>query len=339
MAVKYPSSESRFVGEVLLSTVLVTGGAGYIGAEVVNRLISYGLDVVVIDNLSTGDARRLSSKAHLFECDISDGKVLSEIFGRFQITTVFHFAAFKQARESNHFPDKYWRNNVLELIGFLEEIKKYPVKSFILSSSCSVYGQGGHVTSDSPLDPISTYGVTKAVSEKIVGQYSKQFSWSFIALRYFNVIGASSGAYAGDYYSQCLLPSLFRTVTRGEVFTINGDDFVTADGTAVRDYIDVRDLANAHITAMNMAMDGFSGPINVSTGGPTSVQSILSTFTELVGVKVSTVVGARQLADPGEIWGSPSSELTSAGWAATHSLSESILSQWQSFSLYHEQSE
>ncbi len=317
-----------------MSTVLVTGGAGYIGAEVSRRLLQQGNQVIIIDNLSTGDSRRIPEGATFFNIDISEKEIVAEIFQNNEIESVFHFAAYKQARESNLNPAKYWENNVLKFIKFMGIASQTSCKNFILSSSCSVYGNGGVVTTKTPLAPVSTYGRTKQVSEEIAVDYAGA-NMNVVALRYFNVIGSSEQAFGGDYSSSCILPSLFRKVRNFEPFEINGLDFPTEDGTAVRDYVDVRDLARAHLYALKLSAGGFSGPLNVSTGKPVSVLQILESFRNISREKMELIERGRNFADPAEIWGEPSIELTESGWAPEYQLDDSVSSQWKSFQLYY----
>ena len=317
-----------------LGNILVTGGAGYIGSEVAARLIDRGDNVIIVDNLSTGDVRRVPASAIFFKADFCDFEVISKIFTDFRISSILHFAALKQARESAHYPELYWRNNVQDLVRFLDIVKGYEFQNLILSSSCSVYGNSGIVNSTTPLKPVSPYGWTKLVSEQVCADFAAKFSWNFVALRYFNVIGASSRPFAGDYSSNCLLPTLFRRHIAEEDFLILGRDFPTPDGTAIRDYIDVRDVAGAHITALEMSESGFFGTLNVSSGKPSSVAEILEKFSEVSTEMLRISIGEVNLADPAEVWGEPSLELLSAGWTAKMRIEDTILDHWNSFQRY-----
>jgi UDP-glucose 4-epimerase len=317
-----------------LSKVLVTGGAGYIAAEVSRLLLEQGNQVVIIDDLSTGDIRRVPDGALFNHIDISEKDKVARIFQENEIESIFHFAAYKQARESNLQPLKYWENNVSKFIAFMDVACQFSFQNFILSSSCSVYGNAGVVTEDSPLAPVSVYGRTKKVSEEIAYDFAKG-KFNSVALRYFNVIGASEKPFGGDFTSSCILPSLFRKVNSGEVFEIIGQNYPTPDGTAVRDYIDVRDLARGHLSALDLARNGFSGQLNLSTGNPVSVMQILDTFRSVSSQPVQVLKKDGNAADPAEIWGKPSTELTDSGWSPMYSLGESVLSHWESFQRYY----
>ena len=319
-----------------MSSILVTGGAGYIGSEVVRQLISQNHSVVVVDDLSTGDARRLAPEVTFFQYQIGDHSRIEEIFQKHEIEIIFHFAAFKQARESNNDPSKYWLNNVSHLISLLNTASKFNVKQFILSSSCSVYGNSGKVDEQSELKPVSVYGWTKLVSEQLVQDYSRINSWKFVNLRYFNVVGASESPYAGDFSSHCILPTLFRKVAAKQAFTQLGDDFNTPDKTAIRDYIDVRDVASAHIASINLLKQGYSGSLNISTGRGISVKELLQVARNFIPDEIFVEVGPRNLSDPAEIWGNPSRAILDSGWKPRFTFEESVKSHWESFSRFSE---
>ena len=319
-----------------MDSILVTGGAGYIGSEVAGQLLNLGFQVVIIDNLSSGDKRRIPHGSIFYECDISDQRAIQNILDKHPISTVFHFAAFKQARESLLIPAKYWVNNVQKLIAFLEILKVNKLENFIFSSSCSVYGDVGVVKDDSPLSPVSPYGWSKFAGEEICKDYGKEFSWNFVALRYFNVIGASKREFSGDYTSSCILPSMFQKSTSGEVFSIHGGDFPTPDGSAIRDYISVTDVAAAHVESLKLLETGFQGSLNVSSGKPISVYEIVHAFEELEGSNLILNIGERNSADPSEVWGMPSSILIESGWKITQSFKDALIDHWKSFQEFHE---
>ena len=319
-----------------MDSILVTGGAGYIGSEVAAQLIDLGFQVVIIDNLSTGERRRIPVGAAFYECDISNQKELEHILDSHTFSTVFHFAANKQARESLLVPAKYWRNNVQKLIEFLEILKSREIERFVFSSSCSVYGDVGVVQENSTLNPVSPYGWSKFAGEEICKDYAKEFSWKFVALRYFNVIGASPREFSGDYTSDCILPSMFRKFTSGGVFSIHGGDFPTRDGSAIRDYISVMDVAAAHVESLRLIDAGFQGAINVSSGKPISVYEIVSAFQEIMGSDFVFNIGERNLADPSEVWGLPSAILIESGWEISQSFTEALNDHWKSFQEFYE---
>lgn len=319
-----------------MGSILVTGGAGYIGSEVAAQLLKLGFQVVIIDNLSTGDKRRVPSQAIFYECDISDQKEIHRILDSHDISTVFHFAAFKQARESLQSPAKYWANNVEKLVAFLEILKLGNIEGLVFSSSCSVYGDAGVVQENSSLNPVSPYGWSKLTGEAICRDYAREFSWKFIALRYFNVIGATERDFSGDYSSNCILPSMFRKSISDESFNIHGGDFPTKDGSAIRDYISLADVAGAHVASLKILETGFQGALNVSTGEPISVHEIVKSFQDLEGTNLVVTVGERNLADPSEIWGLPSPQLLESGWRITQSFTDAMKNHWDSFQKFYD---
>lgn len=316
---------------MIMSAILVTGGAGYIGSEVVHQLQSLGDKVVVIDDLSTGDVRRLPSSVDFFQCNIGNETMVEDLFRRFNFSTIFHFAAFKQARESNDNPSKYWTNNVAEFIAFLNVAAKFNLEKLILSSSCSVYGNAGFVDESTTLKPISIYGWTKVVSEQLADSYSKLHNWKHVSLRYFNVIGSSDREYAADYESQCILPALFRCISKGETFIQLGEDFDTPDRTAIRDYIDVKDVASAHLHALKILDEGFIGFLNVASGAPKSVFEILETARSVIPNDFRVSIAPRSSSDPSQVWANPSHALVENGWKPRVSFRQSMIDHWDSF--------
>lgn len=317
-----------------MRAILVTGGAGYIGSEVVHQLQSLGHKVVVIDNLSTGDVRRLPLNVDFIQSNIGNESTVEDLFQRYNFSTVFHFAAFKQARESNENPRKYWTNNVADFIAFLNVAARFNLENLILSSSCSVYGNAGFVEESSEMKPVSVYGWTKLVSEQLVDSYSKLHNWKHVSLRYFNVIGSSAREFAADYESQCILPALFRSVSKSETFVQLGDDFDTPDQTAIRDYIDVKDVASAHLHALKMLDKGFTGFLNVSSGIPKSVFEILETARSVISTDIRVSISPRSNSDPSQVWANPSQALVENGWRPNVSFEQSMIDHWTSFLKY-----
>lgn len=314
-----------------METVLVTGGAGYIGAEVANQLLQFGYGVIIIDNLSTGDFARIPTDAVFVKGDISDEIKVNELLEAYRPDHVMHFAAFKQARESQINPEKYWDNNVKKFVSFLGYLSKFQIKSIVLSSSCSVYGNSGKISPDQGMNPVSTYGHTKAVSEKILEDFSRVNGWKFLSLRYFNVIGAGSHTNSADVTSECLVPVILNKIYHGEIFSIYGNDFSTPDGTAIRDYIDVRDIAAAHVATLRMRVVPNKGYLNISTGVPTSVKQVIDICEEVTGLKLRTTIQPRNLADPDQVWAEIDPYLKSEIWEPRFSINDSIKSHWESF--------
>ena len=312
-------------------TWLVVGGAGYIGSHIVHHLHAVGKDVVVLDDLSSGRAESVPSSVPLLVADAADAQQVLEVVGTRSVTGIIHLAARKHARESLTNPLDYWRVNLGALLGLLEAAQSWPVKWVLLSSSCSVYGSAGEVSDETPVAPVSPYGATKVASEMLLKDWAQSRSAKWAALRYFNVIGNAEFPMAPDRSSECLVPVVTRRIRQGEAPIVFGGDFETPDGSAMRDYIDVRDVAAAHAAVagyLNSPLDyrdsGFAA--NVSTGAPVSVHSIVASLAAATGWQGPAQIMDRREGDPDRIWSRPSPRLTELGWRPQFSLDESITS-------------
>lgn len=311
-----------------MSRWLVTGGAGYIGSHVTRDLIQCGEQVVVVDNLSTGFRERLPKQIPFYNLDCRDKKSLMDVARTHKIEGVVHLAAFKHARESMSSPFQYWDNNVGAMLGALALIEEGIVKKFIFSSSCSVYGSSPKTTEFSPVNPESPYAYTKLVCERMLQDLARKSDTTFSILRYFNVIGCSDFDLAQDTSPHCLVPSVFEKLKNGEPIEIYGKEMSTPDGTPIRDYLDVRDLANAH-TLISKTINRGMEFINVSSGIPVSVMKLVSTAISVTGVSESTINLLDQKAgDPPEIWGVTSKILVDLGWVPKWELFDSLKSHW-----------
>lgn len=310
---------------------LVVGGAGYIGSHVVRSLGRAGEKVFILDNLSSGYKSRIEPGVDFFAGDARDSELVREIILQNQIDGVIHLAAYKQARESLNDPLKYWENNIESCLGVLTGIRNTTVKQFVLSSSCSVYGSAGFVTDESARNPISPYGRTKSSSEDMVRDCCNSFGINWGILRYFNVIGCDNFDFAHDDSLECVVPAMTRKIESKQDIEIYGNSFNTPDGTALRDYVDVRDLADAHTCiALKMKMGTGNYVINISTGIPISVLQIANSLLEVSCSDSRVIFTDSQVSDPDRIWGNPSQILLELGWRANFSLSESIQSHWDS---------
>ena len=319
-------------------TILVTGGAGYIGSHTVRRLRSLGHDLVVLDDLSTGNESSLLG-APLVRGDIRDTALVRSTCRDHGVTQVVHFAAFKAVGESMTEPGKYWRNNVAGTVDLVEAVLAEGVREFVFSSSCSVNGTPATVplTEDSPLHPESVYAATKAMVEQILGWYGQTHALRSVCLRYFNAAGASSdGAIGEDWtYSQNLVPLVMKAALGviGEL-AVFGDDYPTPDGTCIRDYIHVEDLAEAHVLALDHLRDGGPHPdpsvaLNVGTGVGTSVLEVIRATERISGRTVPHRIVERRAGDPTATWADPRHVADTIGWHATRGLDEIISSAWQ----------
>jgi UDP-glucose 4-epimerase len=329
--------------------ILVTGGAGYIGSHTTVELQNAGYDVVIIDNLSNSNAsvidgieRITGTRPAFSETDCNDREgVESVLAGNPGIAGVIHFAASKAVGESVRKPLLYYRNNLVSLINLLELMPQYGVRGIVFSSSCTVYGQPDilPVTEDAPIKPaMSPYGNTKQISEEIIRDAIYAGApFRSIVLRYFNPIGAHPSAEIGELpigVPQNLVPFLTQTAAglRPEL-SVFGNDYDTPDGTCVRDYINVVDLARAHVTAIDRLLNGRSEEkletFNLGTGTGVSVLELIGTFERATGVKVPHRIAARREGDIEKVWADPRRANTVLGWKSRETLDETLRSAWK----------
>jgi UDP-glucose 4-epimerase len=316
-------------------TVLVTGGAGYIGSHTVRRLRAIGRDVVVLDSLELGRADSLFDTP-LVVGDIADTELVRQICHDHEVDQVVHFAAYKNVGESMRDPAKYWRNNVSSAIEFVQGVVEAGVRRFVFSSSCSVYGNPPQVpvSEDSPIHPESVYAQTKAIVEDVLRWYGATHGLHSVSLRYFNAAGASSDCVIGEdwTYSQNLIPVVMKAAlgVTGPL-DVFGDDYPTADGTCIRDYIHVEDLADAHVRALDFTGRG-DGPVSVAvnagTGQGTSVLEVIRLTEDCSGRTVPYRVVDRRMGDPVTTFADPRRASSLLGWKATRSMRNVIASAW-----------
>ena len=324
-------------------TWLITGGAGYIGAHVVESTLASSREVVVLDDLSSGIAARLSSKAHLIQTSLQDKAGINRIFEDAEITGVVHLAAKKRVGESVERPDYYWQENVVGLQNLLEAIKRHDVKNFVFSSSAAVYGQpdvshGAFITEQTPCSPINPYGATKLEGE-ILSKTMAEFDGTKVAaLRYFNAAGAGRPD-LGDQYIFNLVPIVFDALDRDEQPTVFGNDYKTPDGSCIRDYVHVQDLADAHIAAIDFVEQSDPGftAINIGTGSGTSVYEVLEMIQDVTGISIEPIVGQRREGDPPALVADVSLAKEILGWQSSRDLREIVSSAWDAWKLGHKQ--
>lgn len=327
--------------------VLVTGGAGYIGTHTSVELINAGFDVVIADNLSNSEmkaiegVRKITGVEVPFEnVDCCDAVEMDKIFKKYKIDSVIHFAASKAVDESIHKPLLYYRNNILSLITVIEAMIANGVNNILFSSSCTVYSQPEvlPVTEQTPrLPAASPYGNTKQICEDILRDTTTAYnSLHAIALRYFNPFGAHPSALIGELPKGVpgnLMPYITQTAAGvRECLSIFGDDYNTPDGTAVRDYIDVNDLARAHVAATERLVQNRTKKhyefFNIGTGVGASVMQLVKTFEKCTGVKLNYKIVDRRIGDIEQIWADTSLSNSELGWHAQRSLEESITTAW-----------
>lgn len=312
--------------------VLVTGGAGYIGSHTVALLTQQRRDVVVLDSLELGTKSRIGA-VPLFQGDISDERLIEKICKKHNITEVIHFAAYKAVGESMEQPLRYYNNNVGGTIDLVRALLANGVERMVFSSSAAVYGNPASVpvTEDLPLLPESVYAETKAVVERFLASCDA-IGMRTISLRYFNAAGASSDSSIGEDWSmsQNLVPLVMKAILGfSGPLNIFGNDYPTPDGTCIRDYIHVEDLADAHIKALDyLEQGGTSLACNVGTGRGTSVLEVLKISEEVSGRKVPHVITNRRAGDPTSVYADPTLVRALLGWKATRDLRDIITSAW-----------
>ena len=327
--------------------VLVAGGAGYIGSHTTVELIAAGYEVIVVDNFSNSDASSLEGIARItgvsptfVEADCCDKEAMRKVFETYDFDSVIHFAAFKAVGESVAEPMKYYRNNILSLVNILELMREYGRKSVVFSSSATVYGDADTlpVTETTPRKPAtSPYGNTKQMSEDILrDMVHATEGLQGIALRYFNPIGAHPSALIGELprgVPNNLVPYITQTAAGiRECLSIFGDDYPTPDGSCLRDYIDIVDLARAHVKAIGRMVEGRSKAryevFNIGTGRPVSVFELVKGFEQANDLKLNYRVAARRQGDVTAIWADTSLANEELGWRAERELGETLKSAW-----------
>ena len=316
-----------------MTTWLLTGGAGYIGAHVCAALRAADRDVVVLDDLSSGVAGKLPDDVPLVEASILDHDAVLAALREHDVTGVVHLAAKKAVGESVERPLWYWQQNVEGLRSLLEAVSTAGVETFVFSSSAAVYGEPDVdvVAEDTPCAPLSPYGTTKLAGEWLLRDLAPASGLRHTSLRYFNVAGAGAPE-LGDTGVFNLVPMVLRALSRGEAPQIFGDDYPTPDGTCVRDYIHVADLARAHVDAALALERGQVAPVyNVSTGQGASVRQVVEAVVAATGSDVTPTVAARRPGDPPRIVGSPERLAGDLGWRAEHDLHDMVTSAWEAW--------
>lgn len=307
------------------STILVTGGAGYIGSHTVRLLHAEGFRVVVLDNLVFGHRGAIVDEdVELVEGNVGDRELLEKLFAKYRFDGVVHFAAYAYVGESVREPLKYYRNNTAEPLTLLEAMAAHDCKVFVFSSTCATYGEPDRLplTEDHPQRPINPYGRSKLMVEWILEDCDTAWGLKSAALRYFNASGCSADALIGeDHDPETHLIPLVLMAAKGErpEITVFGTDYPTEDGTCIRDYIHVEDLADAHLKALRSLINGGgSVQCNLGTGVGVSVKEIIDLAEEVTSLKVPVSYGERRPGDPARLVADPSKARELLGWEARH---------------------
>jgi len=312
-----------------MSTILVTGGAGYIGSHVVKELLHQNYKPIVFDNLQTGH-RKAIKNALFIEGDLSDQEKLAEVFQANSVDAVMHFAADCLVGESVQDPLKYFNNNVKNGLKLIEIMEQFYVKQIVFSSSAAVYGEPEEIpiSEGHPCAPTNPYGETKWIFEKVLQAFHDGDKLNFISLRYFNAAGADSDGELGEDHSRetHLIPLVIKAALDTTSVPIFGTDYETPDGTCIRDYIHVTDLANAHILALQKLDQGkISGTYNLGNGNGYSVRQVIETVRKVTGQNVATVDSPRRPGDPARLVASSQKIRHELGWIPRYPDLETIV--------------
>lgn len=315
--------------------ILVTGGAGYIGSHCVLALLNKGFDVVVFDNLETGHIETIETlkqegNVEFFKGDLKNLGDINALFDKFSIDAVVHFAALSLVGESVKEPQKYYYNNVYGTLNLLNAMMSHNVNKIVFSSTAATYGEPEYIPIDEnhPQQPINPYGNSKLMVEKIMDDYSKAYNLRSVRLRYFNVAGADSQTRVGEWHNPetHLIPNILKsTLSGGKTFELYGDDYPTKDGTCVRDYINVEDLADAHLLALEyLNKGGETNYFNLGTKNGDTVKEVFSTCEKVTEKTIPVNMKPRREGDPASLVADNTKAKTVLGWNPKRSLEESI---------------
>lgn len=302
-----------------MARVLVTGGAGYIGSHAVRALVDAGHAVIVLDNLSAGHAAAVPAGVPLVECDMHDTARVVEALEAHRVEAVMHFAAWLDVAASVSDPVGYYHNNVAGTLSVLDAMRRVGVTQFIFSSTCATYGEPTRVPMDESLEtrPINAYGETKLAVERALPHLERAYGIRFVALRYFNAAGAHPDGSIGEDHAPEIhvIPRAIEAAIGGPALKVFGEDYPTPDGTCLRDYIHVCDLADAHVLALDwLGRGGASGVYNVGTGTPQSVRAIIDAVSRVVGRPVRWEPAPRRPGDPAALYAASDRIRAAFGW-------------------------
>ncbi|PLW79481.1 UDP-glucose 4-epimerase GalE [Candidatus Woesearchaeota archaeon] len=317
-----------------MKNILVTGGAGYIGSHTVKILLDKGYSVIIIDNLSKGNKKLIDPRAKFYNFSLDDKNKILEVFDSFQIDFVIHFAAFIEAGESMKDPQIFFKNNVVNTINLLEVMLEKDVKKIIFSSTAAVYGEPEYVPINEihPRKPTNYYGLSKLMIENILESYNHAYGLKSISLRYFNASGADEGGSLGEMHmpETHLIPLILKVAngSRDKIY-IFGDDYDTEDGTCVRDYIHVNDLADAHILAMEKLDEIGFDFFNLGNSQGFSVKKVIYICKEVTGKNIKVEIAKRREGDPARLIADYSKAKNVLGWEPKRDIYEIVKTAWK----------
>ncbi|MCA1065330.1 UDP-glucose 4-epimerase GalE [Rossellomorea sp. AcN35-11] len=314
--------------------ILVVGGAGYIGSHLVKEL-TVQQEVVVLDNLTTGHEHLIDKRVRFINGDLGDRETLDQLFTEFPIQAVMHFAANSLVGESVQNPYKYYDNNVSNTLTLLDVMLKHDVKNFIFSSTAATYGipDTDLITEETVTNPINPYGRSKLMIEQILEDFNQAYGLNYVVLRYFNAAGAHVSGGIGECHDPetHLIPIVLEHLLgQRENVYIYGTDYDTHDGTCIRDYIHVTDLANAHILGLNALLEGKlrAATYNLGNGKGYSVKEIIDTCEKITGLKAKVINAIRRPGDPATLIASSEKIYRELGWKADYNLEDIVKSAW-----------
>lgn len=313
-------------------SILVCGGAGYIGSHTVHELINQNKNVIIVDNLQTGHMKAVNPKAKFYKGDIRDSEFLDKVFSENNIEAIIHFAANSLVGESMVKPLLYFNNNVYGMQILLESMVKHNIKNIVFSSTAAVYGEPKKIPilEDDETNPTNTYGETKLTMEKMMKWVSKAYGITYVSLRYFNAAGALLDGSIGEDHSPetHLIPLILQVpLKKRDAITIFGEDYETPDGTCIRDYIHVLDLADAHIKAVEYLQKGNESNIfNLGNGIGFSVKEMIDSAKKATNEDIKVVIGERRAGDPAKLIASNEKAKKILGWDPKYTDVEDVIS-------------
>lgn len=316
-----------------MKSYLITGAAGYIGSIVTNQLIKEGNSITIFDNLSTGNKKLLHPKADFREGDLRESENLEEAFSSQAFDAVIHLAALSSVEQSLQKPQLYEDNNVLGTQMLLEKMKRHGVHKLIFSSTAAVYGEAAHqpIPEDSPLSPINPYGKSKQACEVLIQEAHESWKLQFVTLRYFNAAGASEDGLFGELHDPetHLIPTVLRAAQENQTFSIFGTDYNTPDGTAIRDFIHVEDIADAHLISLKyLENDGASETFNIGSDKGYSVKEVVKLSKKVVQKDFPTEERDRRIGDPPILIADSSKIRRQLNWTPKRPLEQMISDSW-----------
>lgn len=320
--------------------ILVTGGAGYIGSHTIINLLNENKEIILFDNLENGhietvEALKKIGSVEFVKGDLRNPEDIEQVFKNYKIDAVIHFAAFALVGESVENPSKYYRNNVFGTLNLLDAMVKYGCKKIVFSSTCATYGNPNYVPVDEKhsQNPVSPYGTSKLMVEQIMKDFDTAYGLKSIKLRYFNVAGCDNQARVGEWHEPetHLVPNILKsTFSSGKTFKIFGDDYNTPDGTCIRDYVNVEDLAEAHRLALiYLENENKSDVFNIGTENGNSVKDIFDVSEKVIGQKIKVEVVGRRAGDAEALYANSKKAQTVLGWKPQRTIEDSITSAYK----------